>query len=512
MGTCQIPVACCRTAETEQWEQKLREAPWWDVSDVVQAAPNYMQKDRAFLLAAVWKDGKVLKHASASSRADREIVLRAVENSGESLQWASPALRADRQVVRTALKTSADAFEFAAKHLKCDREFVLEAVQIKGRVLQYVDASLHSDPDVVIAAVTNAGFDAVKMHIDIDLFGDRDFVRILVHREGGALKFVDDCFQADKDVVLIAVRSTARAIKFATPELQSDKEIVMAAVENDGYFLQYVAKHLRADKDVVLAAVRNHPTVLRYALGGLTQDDECLIAAGKTLADKQFMAATPRSQNKKVILSLKFTDVDKNTDYANDFVWAMKEDEHFMQFDTYNPNAWEKDACHNHFPEFATTCRGTDDTCGFQVSKNRRSDGGPLQTCCWRFSFRYYADEAVSANGFMIQVQEREGLSPTQELETEMAGQARLKIFRTITDADSFHPELLEDLHAAIQSWYEAGCACPEAVTEIEHFSSKWHSVQQMIGGTPVVTPAMASVVEAVLASNNTVEIRSPHN
>jgi len=292
-----------------------------------------------------------------------------------------------------------------------------------------------------------------------------------MHKEGGALKFVDAGLRADKEVVLIAVRKTARAIKFANAKLQSDKDIVLAAVENDGYFLQHVPNHLRADKDVVLAAVRSHPAALRYALGGLAQDGGCLTAAGRSPADKGSdkgsMVGTPRSQNKKVVLSLKFTNVDKNTDYATHFVRAMKQDAYFMQFDRYNPNAWEKDSCEYHFADSALRCRGTDDTCGFRIARNCGSNGRPSPTCCWRYSFRFHADEAVAANGFMIQVQEREGLSPPQQLETEMAVQARLKIFRTITNAASFHTELLRRLHVAVEAWYEAGCPFSEAPTQV---------------------------------------------
>jgi len=453
--------------DTDQWEQKLRQTTWWDVSGVVQAAPERVRRSRAFALAAVRKDGKALEHASANSRADHEIVLRAVENTGEALQWASPKLQADKEVVRAALKTSAEAFQFADTTLKSDRGFVLEAVQIKGRALWYAYNDLQDDPEVVMAAVASAGFDAVKMHMHIGLFGNRDFVRLLVHKEGCALRFVDACFQADKEVVLVAVRSTARAIKFASAKLQSDKDVVLAAVQNDGYFLQHVAKHLRCDKDVVLAAVRSHPAALKFALGGLIQDEDCLLAVGRTLADKRSMGGSQRSQNKKVVLSLKFNNADTNTDYATHFMQAMRFDQYFMEFDTYNANAWEKNSCDHLFTDSVLRCRGTDDTCGFRVAQNRGPNGRPSPTCCWRFSFRFHADKAVAAKGFMIQVQEREGLSVPQQLETEMAVQAKLKVFRTMTNAACFHPELLRRLHAAILSWYGASCPDPETPTEV---------------------------------------------
>jgi len=257
----------------------------------------------------------------------------------------------------------------------------------------------------------------------------------------------------------------------ANIKLQSDKDVVLAAMENDGYFLQYVDKRLRADKDVVLTAVRSHAAALKYALGGLHQDEDCLIAAGKMISDAQSLVGPARCQNKKVVLSLKFTRgmlSEKNTAYATDFVQAMREDGYFMYFDTYNPNSWEKESCDYLFADSAQVlCRGTDETCRFQVSKNRRSSGRPSPTCCWRFSFRFHADEAAAANGFMVQVQEQEGLSLSQQMESDMAAQARLKVFRTVTNSASFHPELLRLLHGQVQTWYEAGCPSPEAATEV---------------------------------------------
>jgi len=212
--------------------------------------------------------------------------------------------------------------------------------------------------------------------------------------------------------------------------------------------------------------------------GGLIRDDDCLIAAGMSLSDKRILVGTSKSENKKVVLSLKFTNaadgfftsrnLNGNTDYATHFIQAMKEDAlYFTQFDTHNPNAWTKDSCDHLNTDSALRCYGTDDTCGFRIAQNRGANGRPAPTCCWRFSFRFHADEAVAANGFMIQVQEREGLSLLQQLETEMAAQARLKVFRTTTNDASFHPDLLRRLQVAIETWYGAGCPSPEVATDV---------------------------------------------
>merc|ERR1719219_941193 len=77
---------------------------------------------------------------------------------------------------------------------------------------------------------------------------------------------------------------------------------------------------------------------------------------------------------------------------------------------------------------------------------------------CWRFSFRYHLDQSKATNGFMIQVQEKHGLSDRQKIETEMAKQAGVKIFRTTTTSEDVSGRSLDYLKNAIQEWYINDC------------------------------------------------------
>jgi len=56
----------------------------------------------------------------------------------------------------------------------------------------------------------------------------------------------------------------------------------------------------------------------------------------------------------------------------------------------------------------------------------------------------------------MIQVQEKHGLSDGQKIETELAQQAGVKIFRTLTTSEDVQG--LWRLEQAIKDWYKNNC------------------------------------------------------
>ena len=77
---------------------------------------------RDYTLAAVERDGRVLRHASAELRADKEVVLAAVQKNGLALEHASRRLRADREVVLTAVEQNDRALKFAPLRIRKLRE------------------------------------------------------------------------------------------------------------------------------------------------------------------------------------------------------------------------------------------------------------------------------------------------------------------------------------------------------------------------------------------------------
>jgi len=238
----------------------------------------------------------------------------------------------------------------------------------------------------------------------------------------------------------------------------------MAAVTQNGEALKYAADTVKADKEVVMAAVSTYGPSLKYAQGGLNQDADCWKACGlwDTEADKVY------SRTAQAIMSVKFSLAEKSSEYATNFALAMKEDPFHKNFKTYNPNAWCKESCDPTFTDINHPCRGSLSTCNIPEALNLDSGTKrPCSTSCWRLAFRFHQEECKATKGFMIQVEEKQGLGDGQKIETEMAREVDLKVFRTYTN----HPEVqktfrntdynfngMSAISDAIKDWYANGC------------------------------------------------------
>jgi len=147
----------------------------------------------------------------------------------------------------------------------------------------------------------------------------------------------------------------------------------------------------------------------------------------------------------------------------------MKNDPFLSQFKTYYPNAWCKDSCDPEFTNIKHPCRGAENTCQFSRDTNvDASTGRPRASSCWRFAFRFHQQEAKDTNGFMIQAEEHGGLGDGQKIETEMAKEAGIKIFRTYTvpNQDPVWWKI-EKISNHIQAWYTNGCKDPELLENV---------------------------------------------
>lgn len=124
------------------------------------------RSDATFVLAAVQRDGALLKCVSEALRAEREVVLAAVRSSGASLRYASEALRGDRGVVLAAVATNdpfGQALGFASPALRADREIVAAAVAHCGMSLGHAAAPLRGDAELALCAVGQAGSKAAAL-------------------------------------------------------------------------------------------------------------------------------------------------------------------------------------------------------------------------------------------------------------------------------------------------------------------------------------------------------------
>jgi len=62
-----------------------------------------------------------------------------------------------------------------------------------------------------------------------------------------------------------------------------------------------------------------------------------------------------------------------------------------------------------------------------------------------------------ATNGFMIQVEEKEGLGTGQMIETTMAKEVGMKVFRTYTDCINWNDNVIKKLSDEIKEWYFSG-------------------------------------------------------
>jgi len=449
----------CRSSETEDaekllWVQKLEETDdFWEIDDMIRTAPAHLRADRGFVLRAVGACGLALQYVSEALRSDPAVVREAVKNRSSALQYAHQNLQSDPGIVLTAVKSGSHALRHASMLLRCDCDFMLEVLQAVGSIEEihpFIDPSLFAQRKFVLAAVRRDGMTLQYAHDTCK--SDSQIVIEAVKSKVLAFQYASKACRANWDVVLAAVKARGRALQFAEEALRDEREIVLAAVDRDGEALQHASRRLRSDKHVVLVAIGSNALALRHAADGLPDDADCLAAA--SLGEAQAAVSYPRTE--RVILSIKM-----GTDYATSFVQAMAADPFLGQFRACNPNEWCRRSCDPTFTDASHPCRGTRETCSFAAAAAGLGAGrkGHLWvSSCWRVAFRFHIQECKESIGFMVQVQEKAGLSDGQRIETILAEQVGLKIFRTITTLDFFYPRKVEDLSSKVAAWYESGC------------------------------------------------------
>jgi len=451
-----------------------------------QAKPK-VKRRRTCVLAAVKKNGLALDVASNNNKTDKEIVLAAVAQDGDAFSYVDKLdqMWKEKDFVLQMVKMQGSALQYAHTSLTADEEVVTAAILNKGSALQYAANQFKANKDVALAAVTNEGGAAflhvaktgvmwkdkdfvlsmVRMqgnalqYVDkhAEIWSDQEFVLRMVEMQGNALKFAADHLRADKKVVVAAIKESSDALEFVDKNatLWEDEAVVLSLVQSTGRALQFASEQLKENKEVVLAAVRTTPTAVRFASAKMTRD--CDVMKDDRKEDREQQGYAHREQ---AILSLGFT----NSDYAANFVALLKRNEYLRNFKTYNPNAWRRSCCGPDFQNISNACRGTNCTCKFADSQNLFEDapGGeqkPANQSCWRFSFRFHLEHEVKATqGFMIQVQDKNGLHDGQKIEADIAQQADVKIFRTMTTSEDVTADQLVVLEEAIKDWYKKGC------------------------------------------------------
>jgi len=362
-----------------------------------QCLETITQKDYAGVLT--WF--RQFRHQDLDIRADREIVLEVVRKNGWALGEAHLDFRDDKEVVSAAVETTGGALELVNTHAEMwkDKDFVLRMIQVKGDVLSHASNELRGDKDMLFKAFQKCG------------------VGVAPNME-------------KKAMVLIAVQKDGMLFGCAPDDLRSDKEVATQAVTKSGCALKFAKPPLNVDQDLV-------------KLAGL---GDC--ETGPSLA----------------ILSVKYGMTAESTNYSNEFVLSMRHQCYLKQFNAYNPSVRSKANCDDKqdITSPCNQCRGTLKSCKFAVSTNLTRDATsgkdkPGENSCWRFAFRFRQEECKDSCGFMIQVEEIEGLGQGQIVESMMAEQVGLKVFRTFTNKKSADSGDLDRLEQAVKAWIEGG-------------------------------------------------------
>jgi len=150
---------------------------------------------------------------------------------------------------------------------------------------------------------------------------------------------------------------------------------------------------------------------------------------------------------------------EKISSFATLFALAMMEDKFLRKFKKYHPSTGSVKNCASNICTPNHPCRGTANTCRFSDSQNYEKNGKPKDKCCWKFAFRWHLQQAKEQKGFMIQLQEPQGLGPGQLIERIMADQVGIKVFLlkvSHTDLDSIQGAASK-VSKVVQAWDKAG-------------------------------------------------------
>jgi len=174
----------------------------------------------------------------------------------------------------------------------------------------------------------------------------------------------------------------------------------------------------------------------------------------KALCDEDCVTKACR-RKERAILSVRLGSPRSGAEFA----MAMQNDDFVGQFYTYNPNIWCTQSCDPDFASLDHPCRGTSSTCRMPDGMNCNADGRPRVGSCWRFACRFHQQECKDSGGFLVQFEEPGGLDDRQRLETLIAKEVGLKVFRLKIHTERIYPYMLShSLRGAVRTWYDCNC------------------------------------------------------
>ena len=204
-------------------------------------------------LKKIQRGGGVFDKTNPDSMNNKADVLAAVTKNGSLLRYVSDTLKNDKEVVLAAVTNDGYALEFASETLRNDRDVVLVAVKKYGSLLRFASPTLKGDKGVVLAAVTNYGW-ALEIASQ-ELQNDRDIVLPIVIKNGSLLRYVSHTLKGDKAVVLAAVTNYGLALAFASTELKNDRDVVLAALTKNTF--RFASPELQMDPIILIMLLYN---------------------------------------------------------------------------------------------------------------------------------------------------------------------------------------------------------------------------------------------------------------
>jgi len=105
--------------------------------------------DRASVLAAVKKDGRVLARAPLKIRTDKEVALAALTHGNFVMGYIHKTLYNDADVMLAAVKLNGNYLQFAHDSLLYNHTIVLAAIAQNTKVILHIKNALFQDPEFI---------------------------------------------------------------------------------------------------------------------------------------------------------------------------------------------------------------------------------------------------------------------------------------------------------------------------------------------------------------------------
>ena len=277
---------------------------------ILRFAPDAMRACKRIVLAAVWRHGIDLQHASVELRADEQVVLAAVQRDGLALQFASKELRASKVVVQTALNANGSALLYASDELRGSKDVVLSTTSFRfPAALNAAAPQLWRDEDIVARAALTCRIDVLRRHVPTHAWNAFHAtcgalqMRKLVAARGSLLQFASAELRMDQACVASAVKQNGLALAYAHPDYADDFDMVLVAAKNNGAALCSASARLQNNRTLAATALAYDAHTMTYFSASIQADAILVLAAARRAGNLLSVVSEDARQNKAIVLA-----------------------------------------------------------------------------------------------------------------------------------------------------------------------------------------------------------------